>query len=100
MHTPLAFGRAMISRRLPARTGRTARGFLRRRRREERDPATTAATTTPRLETGQQADYVGHLAQAQAKDASRLGVKAKTGQPVLQNQGAYVLVSVGDLKLH
>jgi hypothetical protein len=54
----------------------------------------------PRLETGQQADFVGHLVQAQAKDTSRLGVKAKSGQPVLQNQGVYVLVSAGDLKLH
>jgi len=54
----------------------------------------------PRLETGQQADFVGHLVQAQAKDKSKLGVKPKTGGPVLQNQGVYVLVSAGDLKLH
>ena len=54
----------------------------------------------PRLASGQQADFVGHLVKAGAKDASRLGVKEKTGQPMLQNQGVYVLVSVGDLKLH
>lgn len=54
----------------------------------------------PRLESGRQADFVGHLVKAGAKDASRLGVKEKTGQPMLQNQGVYVLVSVGDLKLH
>jgi hypothetical protein len=54
----------------------------------------------PRLEAGQRADFVGHLAKAKAADASRLGVKEKTGQPVLQNQGVYVVVSVRDLKLH
>jgi hypothetical protein len=54
----------------------------------------------PRLQTGQQADFVGHLVKAQAKDTSSLGVKEKTGQPVLQNQGVYVIVSVRDLKLH
>jgi hypothetical protein len=54
----------------------------------------------PRVHAGQQADFVGHLATAKAKDASRLGVKGKTGGPVLQNQGVYVIVSVGDLKLH
>jgi len=54
----------------------------------------------PRLEQGQQADFVGHLVQAQAQDSSRLGGKAKTGRAVLQNQGVYVLVSAGDLKPH
>jgi hypothetical protein len=54
----------------------------------------------PRLQAGQQADFVGHLASAKAADASKLGVKDKTGQPVLQNQGVYVVVSVDDLKLH
>ncbi len=54
----------------------------------------------PQLATGRQADFVGHLVKAQAKDTSRLGVKEKTGQPVLESQGVYVLVSVADLKLH
>jgi hypothetical protein len=54
----------------------------------------------PRLRPGQQVDFVGHLAKARAKDTSQLGVKDKTGQPLLQNQGAYVIVSVGDLSLH
>jgi hypothetical protein len=54
----------------------------------------------PRLQAGRQVDFVGHLAKAQAKDTSRLGVKEKSGGPVLENQGVYVIVSVGDLKLH
>lgn len=54
----------------------------------------------PRVHPGQQADFVGHLVKAKAKDTSSLGVKEKTGGPVLQNQGVYVIVSVGDLKLH
>jgi len=54
----------------------------------------------PRLEKGQQADFVGHLVQAQAQDKSQLGARAKTAQAMLQNQGVYVLVSAGDLKLH
>jgi hypothetical protein len=54
----------------------------------------------PRMSAGRQADFVGHLARATAKDASKLGVKGKTGGPVLQNQGVYVIVSVSDLKLH
>jgi hypothetical protein len=54
----------------------------------------------PRMEAGRQADFVGHLAKAKAKDASKLGVKGKTGGPVLENQGVYVIVSVSDLKLH
>ena len=53
----------------------------------------------PRLQAGQQADFVGHLASAKAGDASKLGVKDKTGRPVLQNQGVYVVVSVDDLTL-
>ena len=52
----------------------------------------------PRLEKGQQTDFVGHLVQARAQDSSKL--KAKTGRAVLQNQGVYVLVSAGDLKPH
>jgi hypothetical protein len=54
----------------------------------------------PRLEKGEQADFVGHLVQTPAQNLSLLGVKAKTAQAVLQNQGVYVLVSAGDLKLH
>jgi len=54
----------------------------------------------PQLDAGQQADFVGHLVKAKPKDKDRLGVKEKSGGPVLQNQGVYVLVSVGDLKLH
>jgi hypothetical protein len=54
----------------------------------------------PQVRPGQQADFVGHLVQAKPKDTSRLGVKEKSGGPVLQNQGVYVIVSVGDLKLH
>jgi hypothetical protein len=54
----------------------------------------------PRFHAGKQVDFVGRLVQAQAKDTSRLGVKGKTGGPVLENQGVYVLVSLGDLKFH
>jgi len=54
----------------------------------------------PRVHPGQQADFVGHLVKAKPKDKDKLGVKEKSGGPVLQNQGVYVLVSVGDLKLH
>ena len=49
---------------------------------------------TPVLKPGQQVDFVGHLAKAPAS----LGVKS--GQALLQKQGAYVIVSVGDLSLH
>jgi hypothetical protein len=54
---------------------------------------------TPVLKAGQQVDFVGQLAKAPANDASSLGVK-KSGQPLLQKQGAYVIVSVGDLSPH
>lgn len=54
----------------------------------------------PSLEAGRQADFVGGLMSAGTKNAALLGVKDKAGQAVLQNQGVYVLVSVGDLKLH
>ena len=54
----------------------------------------------PRVQAGQQADFVGHLAKAKAKDASDARRQGEDGGPVLQNQGAYVIVSVGDLKLH
>jgi len=49
---------------------------------------------TPVLKAGQQVDFVGHLAKAPAS----LG--AKSEGPLLQKQGAYVIVSVGDLSLH
>jgi len=52
----------------------------------------------PRFQAGRKVDFVGHLEEAQAKDMSQLGVREKTGGPVLENQGVYVLVSVGDLK--
>jgi hypothetical protein len=51
------------------------------------------------LKAGQQVDFVGQLAKAPANDASSLGVK-RSGQPLLQKQGAYVIVSVGDLSPH
>jgi hypothetical protein len=47
----------------------------------------------------QQVDFVGHLTKAPANDTSSLGVE-KSGQPLLQKQGAYVIVSVGDLSPH
>ena len=37
--------------------------------------------------------------KASANDTSSLGVK-KSGEPLLQKQGAYVIVSVGDLSPH
>jgi hypothetical protein len=52
------------------------------------------------VQAGQQVDFVGHLTQATPLNASDLGPSRKTGARMLQNQGAYVLVSVGDLKLH
>jgi hypothetical protein len=54
----------------------------------------------PKLEAGRRADFVGQLMSAQGKSPIMLGVKDKSGQRVLQNQGVYILVSVGDLKLH
>jgi hypothetical protein len=54
----------------------------------------------PKLDVGRQADFIGHLVLAQANDADQTGVRGKSGQAMLQNQGVYVLVSVGDLKLH
>ena len=78
------------------------RQLLGREEREAADPrkdqfeGEATAATGP----GQQADFVGHLVKAKPKDKDRLGVKEKSGGPVLQNQGVYVLVSVGDLKLH
>jgi hypothetical protein len=60
----------------------------------------TKGKPSSRVQAGQRADFVGHLAQATPLNASDLGASRKTGAPVLQNQGAYVLVSVGDLKLH
>jgi hypothetical protein len=54
----------------------------------------------PNLQVGRQADFVGGLTRVDPARASLLGVKDKSGQAVLQNQGVYVLVSVGDLKLH
>jgi hypothetical protein len=52
------------------------------------------------VQPGRQVDFVGQLANARAPDASLLAVKGKTGRLVLQNQGAYVIVSARDLKLH
>jgi hypothetical protein len=54
----------------------------------------------PKLEAGRRADFVGQLMSAQGKSPILLGVKDKSGQRVLQNQGVYILVSAGDLKLH
>ena len=54
----------------------------------------------PKLEAGRRADFVGQLMSAQGKSPILLGVKEKSGQRVLQNQGVYLLVSAGDLKLH
>ena len=54
----------------------------------------------PKLEAGRRADFVGQLMSAQRKSPILLGVKEKSGQRVLQNQGVYLLVSAGDLKLH
>jgi hypothetical protein len=53
----------------------------------------------PKLEAGRRADFVGQLMSAQGKSPILLGVKEKSGQRVLQNQGVYILVSAGDLKL-
>jgi hypothetical protein len=54
----------------------------------------------PKLEEGKQVSFVGRLKQAPNQGASQLGVKGKTGQPMLQTQGAFVVIRVGDLKLH
>jgi hypothetical protein len=54
----------------------------------------------PKLEAGRRADFVGQLMSAEGKSPILLGVKEKSGQRVLQNQGVYILVSAGDLKLH
>jgi hypothetical protein len=56
--------------------------------------------SSPKLEAGRQADFVGHLVRAQATDTGQLGVKEKSGLAMLQNQGVYLIVSVGDLKLN
>jgi len=47
------------------------------------------------VQAGRKVDFIGHLALAQSKDASQVG-----GGPALRKQGVYVVVSVGDLKLH
>ena len=53
----------------------------------------------PKLEAGRRG--LRRAAQsAQGKSPILLGVKEKSGQRVLQNQGVYLLVSAGDLKLH
>jgi hypothetical protein len=61
-------------------------------------PATAA--NAPKIEVGRQADFIGHLVLTQANDAGHAGVRGKSGQAMLQNQGVFVIVSVGDLKLH
>jgi len=60
----------------------------------------TKGKDSTRVQAGQEVDFVGHLAKATPLNASDLGPSRKKGAAMLQNQGVYVLVSVGDLKLH
>src|SRR5262249_52131362 len=50
----------------------------------------------PRLRVGQQVTFVGRFVKA-PKSGNSLGVKPKSGQPLLTKQGAYILVPVGKL---
>ena len=52
----------------------------------------------PRLQNGQQVSFVGRFAKA-PKSGDSLGVKAKTGQPLLTKQGVYIIVPIDKLKL-
>ncbi len=52
----------------------------------------------PRLQNGQKVSFVGRFAKA-PKSGDSLGVKAKTGQPLLTKQGAYIIVPIDKLKL-
>src|SRR3954471_2353989 len=60
----------------------------------------TKGKAPTQVQAGQQVDFVGHLAKTTPLNASDLGPSRKTGARMLENQGVYVLVSVGDLKLH
>jgi hypothetical protein len=59
----------------------------------------TKGQAPPKVEQGQQVSFVGRLRKAPSQ-SSGLGVKGETGEPVLRNQGVYVVVNLGDLKLH
>jgi len=52
----------------------------------------------PKLETGQQVSFVGRFVKA-PKSGDSVGVKPKTGLPLLTKQGVYILVPVSKLKL-
>jgi hypothetical protein len=52
----------------------------------------------PKLENGQQVSFVGRFVKP-PKSSDSLGVKAKTGLPLLTKQGVYILVPVSKLKL-
>ncbi len=52
----------------------------------------------PRLQNGQKVSFVGRFAKA-PKRGDSLGVKAKTGQPLLTRQGVYIIVPIDKLKL-
>ncbi len=55
----------------------------------------------PKLEAGRQADFVGRLTRRrQREEPSLLGVKDEVRAAGAPEQGVYILVSVGDLKLH
>ena len=56
--------------------------------------------TPPQVRAGRKVDFVGHLAPAQPDHMTGLAGNEKSGNAVLENQGVYVLVSVGDLNLH
>jgi len=52
----------------------------------------------PKLETGQQVSFVGRFVKA-PKLRDSVGVKPKTGLPLLTKQGVYILVPISKLKL-
>jgi len=52
----------------------------------------------PRLRNGQHVSFVGRFVKA-PKRGDSLGVKAKTGQPLLTKQGVYIIVPIDKLKL-
>ena len=52
----------------------------------------------PKLENGPAGDVRRRFVKA-PKASDSLGVKEKTGQPLLTKQGVYILVPVGKLKL-
>jgi len=55
---------------------------------------------TPKIHAGQKVGIIGQLTANPPGAAKALGVKSAADKSMLSRQGAYLLVSIGDLKLH